>query len=222
MPARGAATRRPPPGGPVRGSRALTWPARAGLLAALGVVLGGGLVWFLLAGPEAGRRADRAARSAGLTEPDAAASGEEAPEIGRRAPDFTLPDLQGRQVRLADFRGRRAVVLNFWATWCAPCRREMPTLERLARERAAVLVVLGVNLDSGDPAPVRAFIRELGLTFPILLDPERTLLARYRLVGVPTTFVLDRAGVIRYREVGFRDWTSRESRAIVEDVLRRG
>ncbi len=88
-----------------------------------------------------------------------------APELGRLAPDFRLPDLAGVRVRLADFHGKRAVLINFWATWCPPCRREMPTLEQLAKTRRETLQVLGVNLDPVNPANVRAFVRELGLTF---------------------------------------------------------
>jgi len=145
---------------------------------------------------------------------------EPAPELGRRAPDFTLPDLAGKRVRLADSRGQKAVLLNFWATWCAPCREEMPTLEKLWQERRASLEVLGVNLDTVGVARVRAFVRELGLTFPILLDPELAVGRRYRVRALPVSFIVDRGGVIRHREIGYRDWTDRESRFIVEEALR--
>ena len=155
--------------------------------------------------------------------PAAADGAEPAPEIGRPAPDFTLPDLSGAPVRLGSYRGRKAVVINFWATWCVPCREEMPTLERLSRERRAVLEVLGVNLDvagASSLARVRLFVRELSLTFLILLDPEFSVARQYRVRGIPSSFVIDRTGVVRYREVGYRDWTAGEAQAIVDDALR--
>jgi peroxiredoxin len=143
-----------------------------------------------------------------------------APEMGREAPDFTLPDLGGKPVRLADFRGRRAVLVNFWATWCEPCREELPSLERLARERHETLIVLGVNLDAVGPGRVRAYVRELGLTFPILLDPRQTTGALYRIRGLPASFVVGRDGIVRYRELGYRDWTEREARFVLDEALR--
>lgn len=145
---------------------------------------------------------------------------EPAPELGRRAPDFTLPDLAGKPVRLADYRGKRAVLINFWATWCLPCREEMPTLEKLWQERRASLEVLGVNLDTVGAAKVRAFVRELGLTFPILLDPALAVGRTYRIRALPASFIVDRDGVVRHREIGYRDWTDRESRFIVDEALR--
>jgi peroxiredoxin len=152
------------------------------------------------------------ARGAGPTETAA--------EVGRRAPDFTLPDLGGTPVRLADFHGKRAVLINFWATWCPPCRKEMPTLERVARDRRETLQVLGVSIDTVDPATVRAFVRELGVSFPILLDPKLTVATLYRIRGLPTSFVVDRDGVVRFREVGYRGWTDPESRDVLDRALR--
>ncbi len=175
-------------------------PAGLGIVAALGLVAAVGL------GPATPRAAP--------PEP------EPAPEVGREAPDFTLPDLDGGPVRLAGFRGRQAVLVNFWATWCVPCREEMPMLDRLWRQRRDTLVVLGVSLDTASPARVRAFVREVGAGFPILRDPDQTVARRYRLRGVPSSFLVDRGGVIRYREVGYRDWTDAESRRMVEETLR--
>lgn len=143
-----------------------------------------------------------------------------AAELGREAPDFTLPDLAGKMVRLGDFRDRKAVLINFWATWCEPCREELPTLERLARERQGTVEVLGVNLDALGPGKVRAFVRELGLTFRVLLDPRQAVGKLYRIRGLPSSFVVGRDGVVKYREIGYRDWTDRESRFILEEALR--
>jgi len=145
---------------------------------------------------------------------------EAGPELGRRAPDFTLPDLDGTPIRLASLQGTKAVLINFWATWCPPCREEMPTLERVARERRETLQVLGISIDTVNPAGVRAFVRELGVSFPILLDPRLTVATRYRIRGLPTSFVVDRDGVVRFRAVGFRDWTNPESRDVLDQALR--
>jgi peroxiredoxin len=136
------------------------------------------------------------------------------------APDFTLPDLGGKRVRLGDQRGKKAVLINFWATWCLPCRDEMPTLERLSRQRRDTLEVLAISLDTVGAARVRMFARELGLTFPILLDPELAVARRYRIRALPASFIVDRTGVIRHRELGYRDWTDRESQFIVDEALR--
>jgi peroxiredoxin len=143
-----------------------------------------------------------------------------APELGRPAPDFTLPDLGGKPVRLGDFKGKKAVLINFWATWCVPCRDEMPTLERLYQDRRPSLEVLAVSVDTVGAAKVRAFVRELGLTFPILLDPELAVGRKYRVRALPMSFIVDRTGVLRHREVGYRDWTDRESVFIVDEALR--
>ncbi|MGH7320559.1 MAG: TlpA disulfide reductase family protein [Candidatus Rokuibacteriota bacterium] len=145
---------------------------------------------------------------------------ESAPEVGRLAPDFALRDLRGRAVRLAHFKGRTAVVINFWATWCLPCRDELPTLEWLARARAETLTVLGVSLDTVAAAKVRAFATELGVTFPILRDPDFGSARLYRVRGLPASFVIDRSGVVRHRELGYRDWTTRESQVLLDEILR--
>jgi peroxiredoxin len=96
----------------------------------------------------------------------------------------------------------------------------MPTLERLARERAHSLAVLAISVDVVGKEQVQAFARELGLSLTILLDTEGLAVKLYRVRGIPSTFIVDRAGVLRYREIGYRDWTTAESRAIVDGALR--
>ncbi len=147
-------------------------------------------------------------------------AGAQPPELGKPAPGFALPDLAGKTVRLQDFQGRKAVLLNFWATWCVPCREEMPTLERLARERRESLGVLGVNVDVVGQDKVREFVRELGLTFGILLDRETKVGTLYRIRALPSSFIVGKDGVLRHREIGYRDWMTPESRYIVDDALR--
>ena len=136
--------------------------------------------------------------------PDSAAAGQIAsPRAGFPAPDFTLPLASGESVTLADYRGQ-VVILNLWASWCLPCRAEMPAIEAVyTAQRERGLVVLAVNStyqDSVDRA--LAFVDELGVTFPILLDHEGSVSKRYLLRALPTTFFIDRQGIIREMIVG--------------------
>ncbi len=129
------------------------------------------------------------------------ASAETAPEVGNLAPDFQLSNLDGQSVSLSDFRGR-PVLVNFWATWCGPCRYEMPFLQRIHEEQAANgLVVLGVNLGES-PAEIREFMADFGLSFTMLLDSRQDVALTYNVRGIPTTLLIDEDGVIRYRKVG--------------------
>lgn len=153
-----------------------------------------------------------------------AAASDVQPAVGHRAPDFTLRDPQGKPVQLSRVLGEKAVLLNFWATWCPPCQEEMPTMERAYRDyKARGLEILAVSIDAGREATVTAkvklFMAELKLTFPALLDLDGEVARAYRLRGLPTTYLIDRKGVIRAVEVGFRDWASPESRAKVEALL---
>lgn len=147
------------------------------------------------------------------------------PAVGHRAPDFTLRDSHGKPVQLSRVLGQRAVLLNFWATWCPPCRAEMLTMERAYRDyKARGLEILAVSIDAGSEAAVAArvneFMADLKLTFPAVLDPKGDVVRTYRLRGLPTTFLIDRKGVIRAAEIGFRDWASPESRKKLEELLR--
>jgi cytochrome c biogenesis protein CcmG, thiol:disulfide interchange protein DsbE len=119
-----------------------------------------------------------------------------APRKGFLAPDFTLSLLDGDEIRLSDLRGQ-PVLINFWASWCRPCRAEMPELQAAASQHADVgLVVLGVN--QLEPlSDVSSFVQELALTFPIPLDMEGKVSAAYQVRGLPTSFFVDAEGVIR-------------------------
>lgn len=116
------------------------------------------------------------------------------------APDFELEDLNGARVRLSDFRGQ-VVVLNFWATWCPPCRVELPTLQRLEERRGDEIVLLAIS-QGEDKADVERFVREGGYTFRVLLDPRLIVGNTYGARSIPTTFVIDQDGVIRYKRRG--------------------
>jgi peroxiredoxin len=120
------------------------------------------------------------------------------------APDFTLRQLEGPNLRLAERRGK-VVLVNFWATWCGPCRVEMPQLNRLYdKYRGAGFVLLGVNIDE-DPATARALAGKLGLKFPVLLDTDRKVVGAYDLNAMPATVLIDRDGRVRHLHRGYRE-----------------
>jgi peroxiredoxin len=133
-------------------------------------------------------------------------------DSGTMAADYVATTLAGDTFDVAAMRGR-VVVLNVWATWCRPCVKEMPALQRLwERNREAGLVVVGVSIDSpallmGDAeTAVRSFVDDLDLTFPIVVDPERRIEEGYPVAGYPMTFVIDRDGRIVDRVLGPREW----------------
>jgi peroxiredoxin len=118
------------------------------------------------------------------------------PLAAQQAPAFDLPDLEAHRVSLSSLRGR-PVLVNFWATWCAPCRAELPELEALFRERPCGLAVLGISVDSGSDASVAGFAREHGVTYPVLFD-DGSAGAAYQVVTLPHSVLVDAEG----REVG--------------------
>lgn len=138
-------------------------------------------------------------------------------EVGTRAPDFVATDLQGRRVSLEDLRGE-VVMLNIWATWCPPCREEMPSMQRLYEELGPEgLHVVAVSIDAAegkkDPAgreggDVAAFAEEYELTFDIWHDPSGEIQRTYRTTGVPESFVIDRDGMIVKKVIGATEWDS--------------
>ena len=123
-----------------------------------------------------------------------------APVVGAHAPDFIAKTLSGGKIHLRDLRGK-PVVLNFWATWCPPCRAEMPMFQEYYTAHAGEYVMIAVN-DAEPPEQVRDFIEQQGFTFTVVLDPQQTIVSKYRIQGFPTTFFIDAEGVIRYSHVG--------------------
>jgi thiol-disulfide isomerase/thioredoxin len=120
------------------------------------------------------------------------------------APDFTLPSLNGPNLRLQEQRGR-VVMINFWASWCGPCRVEMPHLARLYEKyRNAGFTVLAVNIDE-DPHKAANLAKQLGMHFPVLLDTEKKVSRLYDLSTMPSTVLVDRDGRVRYVHRGYRD-----------------
>jgi peroxiredoxin len=133
-------------------------------------------------------------------------------------PQFSLSMPAGRPVSLARLRGH-VVLLNFWATWCLDCRQEMPALEALHRRFGGRgLAVVGVNAREGLTV-VRSYARELGLTFPLVLDADGAVTARYGVIGLPTTFLIGRDGRAVALAVGVRAWASAAAVEIVETLL---
>lgn len=119
------------------------------------------------------------------------------------SPDYTFRGLDGEELTATELRGR-VVVVNFWATWCGPCKLEMPSLQKLHERHAdAGVVVLGLSVDVGGQRPVRAFLEERGITYPVGLATRAQRLAFGGIQGIPTTFVIDRSGTVRHRVVGY-------------------
>lgn len=126
--------------------------------------------------------------------------------IGTEAPNFTLTDMQGEEVSLSQYRGK-VVILNFWATWCPPCREEMPSMEELyQRTRDQGLVMLAVNVEENGRQAVRRFLDKTPYSFPILLDSERSVQSAYGVFRFPESFIIDRNGVVVEKIIGARDW----------------
>jgi len=127
--------------------------------------------------------------------------------VGSKAPEFHALDLAtARPVTLADYRGK-VLLVNIWATWCEPCRAEMPAIERLHRlVTDTSFRIVSVSVDKADSGTVTAFAREFGLTFPILQDQSGAIQDEYQTTGVPESFVVDRQGVIVKKVIGAAEW----------------
>lgn len=140
--------------------------------------------------------------------------------VGSTAPSFDATNLRTtRPSGLADYRGK-VILLNIWATWCQPCRVEMPAIERLSREMANTdFKVVAVSVDVDDSSVVNAFVREMGLSFDILHDPTRKIEHRYQTTGVPESFVIDRHGVIVKKVIGASAWDSPVNQILIRRLL---
>jgi peroxiredoxin len=143
-------------------------------------------------------------------------------ELGSKAPDFTAFTLDSvpRRKSLADYRGQ-VVMINVWATWCLPCRVEMPSIEALHKAYGPKgLKVVAVSIDDpGTDATIRAFVKQYGLTFDVLHDPKGLISDAYDITGYPETFILGRDGIIRKKLMSATDWNSPDARALVDRLL---
>ncbi len=148
-----------------------------------------------------------------------AVSLEALPQIGKPAPDFSLNDMSGKKVALSAYKGK-VVILNFWATFCGPCKEEMPSLNNLFLAlKKDGLIVLAVSTDDSEK-PVQSFVKAKGIAFPVLIDKDSQVFSdQYRVLGLPTTFIIDRDGVIRDKILGDRPWDGPEMKAKIGSLL---
>ncbi len=141
--------------------------------------------------------------------------------VGYLAPDFSLRNLKGNYQSLDSFSGQ-VVVLNFWATWCVPCRVEMPSFEKLYRRyRSEGVTVLAVTLDKNSEQNIKSFVEEYELSFPVLLDEEGKVERLYPSMTIPFTYVIDRDGRIVARVDGAKNWESNETFQAIEYLLKK-
>jgi peroxiredoxin len=142
--------------------------------------------------------------------------------VGSGAPNFHAQTLDSipREKSLADYRGR-VVLVNVWATWCVPCRVEMPSIQKLYNEfHPRGLEVVAISVDEpGNEREVRDFAHDLGLTFTILYDPNNSVTGLYEIQGYPTTIIVGRDGSIRKKQMAASDWSSPENRTLVQQLL---
>lgn len=132
-----------------------------------------------------------------------------------QAADFTLNDIDDNIHRLSDYRGK-VVIVNFWATWCPPCRFELPSMENLWQAvQNKDVVMLAINIGE-DADTIFTFTTDYPVTFPLLMDLDSSVLQQYPVLGVPTSFVIDPKGRIIYRAVGTREW---DDKAIIQQIL---
>ncbi len=129
----------------------------------------------------------------------------------RVAPDWRLTSLDGKAIKLSDFKGK-VVVLNFWATWCPPCRREIPDFVALQKQYADKgLVIIGVSLDEGGAAVVKPFVKKIGINYPVVMGDQKTIAAYGGIQVVPTTFIIDKTGKVAAQHEGGADRATFES-----------
>jgi cytochrome c biogenesis protein CcmG/thiol:disulfide interchange protein DsbE len=143
-------------------------------------------------------------------------------ELGTKAPDFKALTLDSipREKRLADYRGQ-VLMINVWATWCLPCRVEMPSIEALNKAYASKgLKIVAVSIDDpGTDATIRAFVKQYGLTFEVLHDAQGRISDQYDITGYPETFIVGKDGIIRKKLMSATDWNSPDARALMDRLL---
>ncbi|MEH6944536.1 peroxiredoxin family protein [Bacillus sp. JJ722] len=120
-------------------------------------------------------------------------------DVGGKAPNFTLQNLEGENVSLSDYKGKK-VILNFWATWCPPCRKEMPALEKFYQQNKNKIEILAINTDPKND--VAGYVNSMNLTFPILLDEKSEVSGQYDILSLPTTYFIDEKGKLVKKQIG--------------------
>lgn len=140
--------------------------------------------------------------------------------MNKPAPDFSLTALDGQEISLKKLSGK-TVLLNFWATWCGPCRAEMPSLNELVKNyQDRGLEVIGISIDNSD-AIIKAFLQEVPVHFPIIRDKELATAVRYKVFAYPTTFLLSPDGIVKEKFIGERDWMGNDTKKLIEGYLKK-
>ena len=140
-------------------------------------------------------------------------------ELGQPAPDFTLKSMAGTNLKLTEQRGK-IIVINFWASWCGPCRKEMPVLQKFYDKYQDLGVsVWGVNVEQENQAG-RDFLADLNLSFPILFDASNTISAMYQVEAMPTTIIVDRDGLVRYAFKGYKPGYEKKYAKAIKKLIR--
>jgi peroxiredoxin len=138
---------------------------------------------------------------------------------GVPAPNFSLPDLKGKKVSLTDFKGK-VVLLNIWATWCAPCVAEMPSMEKLYQKlKHEDFELLAISVDESGDEVVKPFLEKHKLSFPVLLDTKGEIKNLYQATGVPESFIIDKDGIIVEKIIGPRDWADSEAIRYFRNII---
>ena len=140
----------------------------------------------------------------------ACGEGPKVAKVGEPAPDFTLTDLQGKTWTLSELKGQ-VVFINFWATWCAPCREEMPSMEKLYTTLPGDKFIMLALINRDAPSMGKSFAKKLGLTMPILNDQGNEVGLKYGLTGLPETFIVGKQGMVREKFIGPAQWDSQEA-----------
>lgn len=138
---------------------------------------------------------------------------------GLSAPNFSLPDLEGKKVSLTDFKGK-VVLLNIWATWCAPCVAEMPSMEKLYQElKHEDFEILAISVDESGAEAVKPFLEKHKLSFPVLLDKNGEIKNLYQTTGIPESFIIDKDEIIVEKIIGPRDWADSEAIRYFRNII---
>lgn len=141
------------------------------------------------------------------------------PQIGQAAPDFALKDTSGKKISLSNYKGR-VIMINFWATWCPPCRYEMPSMETLFKEyNKKGFEILAISSDSQGEKIVRPFMEFYELSFIALMDTDGEVHSLYGVTSIPTTYIIDKQGNITHKIMGPRDWKDKNTKSMIEKLL---
>jgi len=166
------------------------------IIISVGVFIGMGLGALFVSGLVLATNSFSQPRAGMIEEVDS----DEAPQVNAPAPDFELANLTGEIKHLSDYQGK-VVILNFWATWCGPCKDEMPFFQNIHESNSSEVEVLAVN-NQESVDKVSPFVEELGLTYEILMDNDGGVAMQYQVIGFPTTYFIDPSGIIKYLHVG--------------------